>query len=313
MAINAAPSDLLVPMGNFPHVILPDPSRIFQERSQRFTTLAEGHSLSGWLSFLGLLTEIQHGLLQTYLSLSSPGKGIVKPTGSLHTPPISASSWPRDPSWLKILAELVRQLAPHALLPAQKTLDHISTMDAMSLEALADRVLGEDIEGDSADCLPFVAAALQVYWTALAAGLNRAEVPPPQEKRACPCCGFSPVAGIVRTDGEVARLRYLHCALCNTEWHLVRVICAACGDGNSVSYYHIEGSDTSVRAETCDACQSYMKIIYREKSPQADPVADDLATLALDLLVLEAGYDRKGPNLLFIPDGRIGDGHTGLP
>jgi FdhE protein len=29
-------------------------------------------------------------------------------------------------------------------------------------------------------------------------------------------------------------------------------------------------------------------------------VADDLATLALDMLVDEAGYERSGPNLLLI-------------
>jgi len=33
---------------------------------------------------------------------------------------------------------------------------------------------------------------------------------------------------------------------------------------------------------------------------QLDPVADDLATLALDMLVDEAGYARSGPNLLLI-------------
>ena len=33
---------------------------------------------------------------------------------------------------------------------------------------------------------------------------------------------------------------------------------------------------------------------------QDDPVADDLATLALDMLVDEAGYVRSGPNLLLI-------------
>ena len=32
-----------------------------------------------------------------------------------------------------------------------------------------------------------------------------------------------------------------------------------------------------------------------------DPVADDLATLALDILVDEAGYTRAGPNLLLVP------------
>ena len=34
--------------------------------------------------------------------------------------------------------------------------------------------------------------------------------------------------------------------------------------------------------------------------PRIDPVADDLATLALDLLVDEAGYGRSGPNLLLV-------------
>ena len=107
----------------------------------------------------------------------------------------------------------------------------------------------------------------------------------------------------MRADGEVSGLRYLHCALCNTQWHLVRVTCAACIDANHIAYFHLEGSDGSVRAETCDACRTYLKVVYREKSPEADPVADDLATLALDVLVDEAGYDRVNPNLLFAPRG----------
>ena len=44
----------------------------------------------------------------------------------------------------------------------------------------------------------------------------------------------------------------------------------------------------------------YLKIVYQEKDPNVDPVADDLATLALDMLVDEAGYERSGPNLLLI-------------
>jgi FdhE protein len=40
--------------------------------------------------------------------------------------------------------------------------------------------------------------------------------------------------------------------------------------------------------------------VVQEKAPSVDPVADDLATLALDLLVDEAGYSRSGPNLLLL-------------
>jgi FdhE protein len=55
------------------------------------------------------------------------------------------------------------------------------------------------------------------------------------------------------------------------------------------------------RAEACDECKSYLKIFYQEKDPAVDPVADDLASLALDVLVDERGYGRSGPNLLFHP------------
>ena len=44
----------------------------------------------------------------------------------------------------------------------------------------------------------------------------------------------------------------------------------------------LEDGPAGVRAETCDACQSYLKILFLEQDPALDPVADDLASLALD-------------------------------
>ena len=70
--------------------------------------------------------------------------------------------------------------------------------------------------------------------------------------------------------------------------------------GSGIAFRSIEGKYSSVCAETCDACKGYLKIIYREKSPAADPVADDLATVPLDLLLEQAGYNRMSPNLLFM-------------
>ena len=301
MTMDTIPYNHVQPGGISPALILPDPSRIFLDRARRFSVLAEGHPLAEWLSFLGRLTEFQQELLQAYPSLPLPDEAALVFAWEHRLPPISALSWPRDPSWRQALVTLARKLAPYAPPPAQETLKRLQAMDGATLEAIADRVLRSDLDGHDAEFLPFVAAALQVHWTALAAGLNRTKIAPPNLPGSCPCCGFLPTAGVVRTDGEVARLRYLHCALCNTEWHLVRVTCAACRDSNRIAYYHIEGSDESVRAETCDACKSYLKIVYQEKSPQADPVADDLATLALDLLVQETGYHGMGTNLLFLP------------
>ena len=39
-----------------------------------------------------------------------------------------------------------------------------------------------------------------------------------------------------------------------------------------------------------------MKIMHEYKNPALDPVADDVATLALDLLVRESGYRRGSVN-----------------
>jgi FdhE protein len=74
-----------------------------------------------------------------------------------------------------------------------------------------------------------------------------------------------------------------------------------------------EGSETrgtAVRAEACDECHAYLKILFQEKDPNVDPVADDLATLALDVLVDERGFRRSGPNLLFHP-GSAGSADSG--
>jgi FdhE protein len=57
-----------------------------------------------------------------------------------------------------------------------------------------------------------------------------------------------------------------------------------------------EGDSGAVKAETCDECHSYAKMLYLVRDGKADPFADDLATLGLDLLVAEAGWARHAPN-----------------
>ena len=39
-----------------------------------------------------------------------------------------------------------------------------------------------------------------------------------------------------------------------------------------------------------------MKILHQQKDPAIEPVADDVASLGLDLLVREMGYRRGGVN-----------------
>ena len=82
-----------------------------------------------------------------------------------------------------------------------------------------------------------------------------------------------------------------------------RGTCSQCETQNKLAYYTIDGDseNAAVRCEACDECKGYIKSFNQEKDPLADPVADDLATLALDILMDESGYQRASPNYFFVP------------
>jgi FdhE protein len=298
-------STIPVKSASEPPAILAPEADLFLHRATRFDQLAAGHSLGDWLRYLGALSRAQHDALRALPDLPVPDAAALARAREHRMPPLPAQSWPRDAAWHQSLRSIAAALLSAAPEPARADLARIATLPAEHIEALAERVLHTELYGDDAALLPYVGAALQVLWTGLAQreapGLTQLDVP-----GVCPCCGFLPVASVVKTVGEVANLRFLHCALCNTEWSLVRVKCAACDATEGIAYRELQGEGLkhpdAMRAETCDSCKSYLKIVYQEKGG-VDPVADDLATLALDILVDEAGYARAGPNLLLVPGG----------
>jgi FdhE protein len=180
--------------------------------------------------------------------------------------------------------------------PARAAADRLRAALPEELEGFAGALLaGAHARLDLA-AAPFVGAALQACWTSLAAELPAASVE--RAERGCPVCGSPPVAGVVLGDD---RLRYLACSLCASQWHLARVHCASCRATGAISYLTIEGAAGAVKAEACSVCRSYLKLFYLERDPAAEPFADDVATLALDLLVAEEGYARGGVNLFLLP------------
>lgn len=301
----SSPASTLNPGLGPPAVIGPQPASVFADRAARFERLAAGHPSGDWLAFLARLTRVQHELLQRHPAVALPDAAALEQARRHAMPPLPANGWRRDPAWQRHLAILADRLMPDVPAVLQPTLIALASAEAGELDRLADSVLRAEYDPADAARLPFVAAALQVYWTWMAAqpalaGLERLDVP-----GLCPCCGSLPVASVVQT-GQYTGARYLHCSLCNTEWNLVRVKCSTCGEGDKVSYRVLEGEagqQDLVRAEVCDDCHCYLKIVHRDKEATADPVADDLATLALDILVDEAGYLRAGPNPLFVPGG----------
>lgn len=296
--MQSQPIDFHPPAEDAAPFLLPAVNTLFAERADRFAALAREHSLGDWLAFLGRLSQAQHAALQAHPDLPLPDAAARQQARTHGMPPLDPAR--RPAGWRDILRRLTQELMPETPAGARAALADLLAADDVRLEKLAGMLLDGEIDAAEAAALPFVAAALQVAYSGLASRLDVADLQKLDAHNICPCCGSPAVASVVRLGAAINNLRYLHCSLCNSEWNVARATCTTCDTDQHVALQELAGSKGAVRAETCDACKSYLKIVYQEKDPNVDPVADDLATLALDLLVDEAGYQRAGPNLLLI-------------
>jgi FdhE protein len=69
-----------------------------------------------------------------------------------------------------------------------------------------------------------------------------------------------------------------------------------CESTAGIAYEELESGPDTVKAETCESCHGYLKILHQHKNPQLEAVADNVATLGLDLLLRENGYRRGAVN-----------------
>ncbi len=287
-----------------PKVVLPAGAQVYAERATRLDQLARNHPLG---AYLGLIARVCRAQAETFAARKAPELAEASRAASraYGMPPLAAQSHERDPQWRDDLADIAAKLRQQAGDELRATLDALPFEDSTALEALAERVLTGNALDQDAAMVPLVGAALQIYFARRAAALGVADVGNCDVATVCPVCATRPVGSVVRLGGTQANLRYLVCALCGTEWNMVRVKCTSCEEDKGVHYLTIEQgrrvADAPVRAEACDECKSYLKIFYQEKDPMLDPMADDLATLSLDVLVDEQGYQRSGPNFLLHP------------
>jgi FdhE protein len=91
-------------------------------------------------------------------------------------------------------------------------------------------------------------------------------------------------------------VRYASCSCCATSWNEVRVKCLACGSTKGIGYRAVESGvdEATIKAEVCDSCFSWTKILYQNKNPSLEAVADDVGSLGLDLLMKDTDYHRAG-------------------
>lgn len=106
----------------------------------------------------------------------------------------------------------------------------------------------------------------------------------------CPVCGREPKIGEIRDDEGS---RYLFCNQCGFEWSYQRIKCPFCSneEQQSLAYFTIEG-DERYRVDVCNECKRYIKMVdFREAKKKADLDIEDIATLHLDMLANDEGYD----------------------
>ncbi|MCG9077918.1 formate dehydrogenase accessory protein FdhE [Laribacter hongkongensis] len=272
-------------------------------RARRLTALADGHPLAGYLHLLGELAAAQADAAARFdIPLPDLPDSYWDNCALHELPPLGTEAWSRDAVWREVLSHLVTTLRalpnlPEATLAA---LDSLAAADADTLEQQASRLLGFDWATLDAAEAPFVAAALQVYFRALAARIAPARLGQAgHAAHSCPVCGMPPAVSWLRPGAE--GLRYLHCPLCDTDWHHVRAQCTQCDSSRDIGYWAHGDEKDAVRAESCGDCLAYLKHLDPSRDIQLEPLADDLATLELDMAMAEQGFERAGPNFWYLP------------
>jgi FdhE protein len=308
-----------------PRLLLPEARSLFTARATRLRQLADnqikgipvGETMSGYLKMMAALVDAQAAVIRSLPpeTFALPDAAGIELAIDHHMPPLPVSGQ-RPATWRRVFDAILNELDPLAASQPQlaAVLEELRSLDSAQLEGCADAVLAELTEGVHPLHAPFVAAALQVMWTMRASQLDAPRVQPLVTNTLCPVCGAHPVASVIRIGGQSQGYRYLHCACCASEWHMVRVKCSCCESTSQIAYQSIEPEDGTpeptepvnkandpskvARAETCEDCHTYRKIFNQEHDLFVEPLADDLASLALDLLVGEAGYSRASGNPL---------------
>src|SRR6202044_2333521 len=288
-----------IPIGEIaapPFVRLPDPLTLFATRSLRFRTLAEGHQLGPYLLFLAAVSECQHRIQKDLPQPGLPADDARARAREHAMPPLDRTRFTADAA-LDATLDLLMALAATIDMPdnARTAIERARGADAAMRDEMVRAVLADAIPVETLADHVYIAAALQVHFARLAARLDPAALGPIGDG-ICPACGGAPGASAIGGWEGAHGTRFCTCSLCATQWHVVRIKCVLCESTKGIAYEELDSGPDTVKAETCENCHGYVKILHQHKNPQLEPVADDVATLGLDILLRETGYRRGAVN-----------------
>lgn len=308
MSIHILPQEVLLKqkqsvgvVKNIPLLHLPKLQEIYQIRAQRLQTLIdEQHPFADYLTFVLRIVQAQHYIAEQTDLLTEITAPI--PSSYQEHMPFHYQHLPDYSYWQMLLVKLIEQLKHDPLDTVQHALKSLKQSSAKELDDMAELLLSQQFEKVDSQKSVFIWAALMLYWSALAATFNGDSERQQGEQITCPLCSAPPVASVIKHD-EDAGLRYLHCSLCETQWYYTRAKCTHCAEMSDLNYYYVDSEENHVKAECCEHCKSYLKVMVKAKLPSLDVVTDDLASLVLDAMMEENDSVHSGLNpFLFYSD-----------
>lgn len=273
----------------------PAPAALFARRARRFETLAaRDPDLAHFLGALSRLCAAQNAILSDLRPVEPLGDRVLALATASGLPPLGNLAPDPDDALVRTFDALLAAL-PRGDLPESVRLayDALAAAPDDRRALLAAALAGAVEEHRIAEHLA-ASAALQVHMARLAATLDAARLVRITDAT-CPACGGWAGVVIDVGRGEAAE-RFGACPVCASEWRVPRDRCFVCDGGSDLAVRRRDLRGGPVEARACRACGSWMKCLDRTRDPNVDPIADDVATVTLDMRMREAGYRRTGAN-----------------
>ena len=273
-----------------PLVFYPSAKTLYTHRVERLQALARKSPFSDYLNFCLQIAQQQANLVKQQpveLHQSIPLNN--------DNPPLSLKNLPLSDVWQKYLNQLLQAISdttPQITLVIESLLKNSAEQLQQKALYLLNGKLNK-VEGNESI---FIWSALSLYYCQLASQIKgKAVAENTDNSWLCPVCNSMPVASVIQIGGNNG-LRYLHCSLCESEWYVPRVKCTSCDDLQHIEYFSLDNTLAAIKTECCHACQSYLKIFDQDKDPHLEVIADDIASLILDIKTEEEGFAKSGIN-----------------
>ncbi|MDF7666831.1 formate dehydrogenase accessory protein FdhE [Orbaceae bacterium ESL0727] len=275
-----------------PLLFYPAPNVLYAHRLERLQALAKESPFADYLQFCASIVAEQLELLKQDPIHVDLTKAL---TADTDLPPLSLANYPLNHDWQRYLEKLLASL-PKMTDEIAKLIEELQKNSPEQYQEKALRLLNGEFDKVSSNESLFIWAALSLYYTQLASQIKGKAFAENSDKSwLCPVCNSLPVASTIHI-GQNLGLRYLHCSLCESEWYVPRVKCTSCDNLQDIHYFSLDDERAATQAECCDHCHSYLKIFNQELAPHLDVIADDIATLMLDMKTEEEGFAKSGLN-----------------